>query len=631
MKTNYNNSFLIIGGDSFLITVSWIGSFLLRYNFVIPSERMSFIFPMVPLVLIVKLIIFYCYHLYRGMWRYTSIDDLISIIKASGISFLLLFFISMFIKDGTAVEQSIFIIDGILTILFISGFRLSIRMFFTYAASHPNRPIASYFFPYNEVNPKDSKNLIIIGAGDCAEKIFREIRDNPRLNYHVVGFVDDDPEKIGKYIHGVPVVGKTDILKELVSKTKAEEILIAIPSATSKQMRQIVERCKETGIPYKTVPGMGELIEKKVSIKRIRDVDYTDLLGREVVRLQSKQIGSYIQGSKILVTGAGGSIGSELCRQICKFKPSRLILYERAESPLYDIEMELKNDFPGIQIIPLLADICNLNMLHAAFDKYSPQVIFHAAAYKHVPMLEIYPWQAVMNNIIGTRNVVNMANEYSVERFVFVSTDKAVNPTNVMGTSKRIAEMLIQSQNGCGLSKTRFLTVRFGNVVGSAGSVIPLFKKQIEKGGPITVTHPEVTRYFMTIPEACQLILQAASMGNGGEIFILDMGQPIKILDMAKDLIRFSGLEPEIDIPIQIIGLRPGEKLVEELITSGEGILPTNHEKIMVLRGLSCNPSLLNGNIDRLAQLAQEQNGTEIRKLFKKIVPEYQYNPTYFN
>jgi FlaA1/EpsC-like NDP-sugar epimerase len=360
-----------------------------------------------------------------------------------------------------------------------------------------------------------------------------------------------------------------------------------------------------------------------VTVNAIREVDYRDLLGRELIRLDEDKIGSYLKGQCVMVTGAGGSIGSELCRQICRFRPGRIVMYERAESPLYEIDHELKQDFGDIESIPVLADVREKEQLEKAFHTHRPKTVFHAAAYKHVPMLEIQPWKAVDNNIQGTANLIEITNKFNVERFVFVSTDKAVRPANVMGASKRIAEMLIQSQNGCGLSNTKYMTVRFGNVVGSVGSVVPLFKKQIQKGGPVTVTHPDVTRYFMTIPEASQLILQAGAMGKGGEIFLLEMGTSIKIVDMARDLIRLSGFEPEIDIKIEYIGLRPGEKLSEELIIEGEDVIPTSHEKIMVLRGMDCNLQLLNGEIDQLMQIAKDQETQKIKAKLKEIVPEY--------
>jgi FlaA1/EpsC-like NDP-sugar epimerase len=471
-----------------------------------------------------------------------------------------------------------------------------------------------------------SKNLVIIGAGDCGEIMYREIRDNAQLSYNVVGFLDDNPNKFERKIHGVPVLGKINEIKPIAKKLSIDEALIAIPSANSKQMRRIVDYCKDSEIDYKTIPGLGELINGRITVNTIREVAYRDLLGRDVVKLDVEKIGAYLANQCVLVTGAGGSIGSELCRQICRFRPQHILLYERAESPLYEIELELKQTFAktNIKIIPLLADILDQGQLQETFEKFKPNVVFHAAAYKHVPMLEMQPWKAVVNNIFGTLKLVSVANQYNTDRFVFVSTDKAVRSTNVMGATKRMAEMVVQGQNGCHDSKTRFMTVRFGNVVGSAGSVVPLFKKQIAKGGPLTVTHPEVTRYFMTIPEACQLILQAGSMGKGGEIFLLDMGTPIKIADMARDLIRFSGFEPDVDIKVEFIGMRPGEKLHEELITEGEGILPTSHEKILVLQGVACSMETLNQQLDQLQATAQQRKIAAIKSKLKEFIPDYQ-------
>jgi FlaA1/EpsC-like NDP-sugar epimerase len=439
----------------------------------------------------------------------------------------------------------------------------------------------------------------------------------------VVGFLDDNPDKVGMKIHGVPVLSAISDIEPAAKKVNADEALIAIPSANSKQMRGFVEICDKSGLKFKTMPGMGELINGQITVNAIREVAYRDLLGREIIKLEEEKIGTYLKGKSVLVTGAGGSIGSELCRQICRFKPRRIALYERAESSLYEIELEIKRNFSNTEILAQLADTRDRNQLEKAFEASKPEVVFHAAAYKHVPMLELQPWKAVKNNIQGTRNLVDFANRFKVNRFVFVSTDKAVRPTNVMGATKRVSEMLVQGQNGYGLSHTKFMIVRFGNVAGSVGSVIPLFKKQIKNGGPVTVTHPEVTRFFMTIPEACQLILQAGAMGHGGEIFILDMGTSIKIADMAVDLIRLSGFEPDVDIKIEYVGLRPGEKLYEELITEGEGILPTSHEKIMVLKGADCNLQVLNGSIDDIIKLTRSQDAEIIKAKLREIVPEY--------
>jgi FlaA1/EpsC-like NDP-sugar epimerase len=464
---------------------------------------------------------------------------------------------------------------------------------------------------------------LIIGAGNCGEKILREIEDNPQLRYTVVGFLDDNPSKIGRRIHGIPVRGIIGDLKFVTEKTAADELLIAIPSANAAEMRRIVSLCKQSGIRYKTVPGYGELIGGRVTMKTVREVAYRDLIGRETVKLDERLIEACLKGQRVLVTGAGGSIGSELCRQICRFDPETLILFERAESPLYEIDLELRNSHPHLGVVPVLGDIQDKDCLRKVFERLKPQTVFHAAAYKHVPMLELQPWKALENNILGTLNIVDVSDEFGLERFVLVSTDKAVRPKNVMGASKRVAEMMTLSRNYCVTSNTRFMAVRFGNVVGSVGSVVPLFKKQIETGGPVTVTHPEITRFFMTIREASQLILQAGAMGRGGEIFILDMGTPVKIVDMARDLIRLSGFEPEVDIKIEFIGLRPGEKLFEELITEGENVMPTPHPKILVLKGGACDLNLLNGRIAELIDQAKEQNSERIKSKLSEIVPDY--------
>jgi FlaA1/EpsC-like NDP-sugar epimerase len=575
-------------------------------------------------MLVVKLLIFYFFDLYRGMWRYTSISDLFNIIKAASVSSLFIVSVIAFWTRFIGYPRSVFIIDWCLTLLLISGFRLGIRLYFEFVSEQKTWDIVSRtLFGFLGQRRHDRKNLIIIGAGDCGEKIYREIRDNARLRYNVVGFLDDDKAKMGMKIHAIPVVGQIEDIKDITKKLSADEVLIAIPSASSQQMRRIVNLCKDSGIEFQTIPGMGELINGNVTVSAIREVAYRDLLGREAIKLDEASIGAYIKGRNVLVTGAGGSIGSELCRQICRFQPKKIVLYERAETPLYELQLELRQNFADVEVIVQLADVRDRSQLKKAFEISQPHAVFHAAAYKHVPMLELQPWKAVKNNIQGARNVIDMSNAFGVERFVFVSTDKAVRPVNVMGATKRVVEMLAQGQNSCSITDTRYMIVRFGNVVGSVGSVVPLFKKQIEKGGPVTVTDPKMTRYFMTIQEACQLILQAGSMGEGGEIFLLEMGTPIKIDDMARDLIRLSGFEPDVDINIEYIGLRPGEKLYEELITEGEGVIPTSHEKIMVLKGKECNLDVLNGKIDYLIHLAREQDSEKIKERLQEIVPEY--------
>lgn len=622
----YFNLIVIVCIDIILLGTSWYAAFLLRYNFDLPMDSAVMAVRLLPVVILIKIIAFYFFNVYRGMWRYTSLIDLFNIIKASVLSTLVIIALIIFSHSFTGFARSILVIDGVMTILFISGSRVCLRLYFEMMSEDvANRTLTDRLMGKKK-NRKEAINLLIIGAGDSGEKILREIRDNIRLKYHVVGFLDDDYGKQGRMIHGVPVMGRIDELKSVADRVDVNEVLIAAPSSTSEQMRAIVACCKQSGLVFKTLPGIGELIDGKVSVNAIRDVAYRDLLGREVVHLEEDRIGSYIEQKQVLVTGAGGSIGSELCRQICRFNPKTIVLFDQAESPLYDIDLELRRNFPYIQIVPVLGDIRNQERLFHAFDTHKPQIVFHAAAYKHVPMLEIQPWEAILNNIAGTRNLVNIANQFKVERFVLVSTDKAVRPTNIMGTTKRIAELMVQGQNCDKGAVTRFITVRFGNVVGSVGSVVPLFKRQIEQGGPVTITHPEVTRYFMTIPEASQLILQAGAMGKGGETYILEMGTSIKIADMAKDLIRLSGFEPDKDIKIEYIGLRPGEKLYEELITEGEDIVPTDHKKIMVLSGMICELDLLNGDIDSLIETAKKQDGEMIKTLLKKIVPEYMPN-----
>ena len=615
-----------------LLGCALYGSFLLRFDFQIDARYTVLFWKTLPLVLLVKLAVFYWFDLYRGMWRYTSLNDLFNIIQASLLSSLVTIVAILFINRFEGFPRSIFVIDALLTLLLIAAFRITIRLFFEHAAgeSVPSFVRRAITAAIRRPADRTGTKLIIIGAGDCGEQIYREVRSNPALGYRVIGFLDDHPSKIGMKIHGVPVISNIADIENLGARAGADEAVICIPSATAEQMRRIVAHCKNSGLRYRTVPGYGELINGKVSIAAVREVAYRDLLGREVVNLDQEKIGAYLRGKCVFITGAGGSIGAELCRQVCRYAPARLVLFERAETALYEIELDLRAGFKemSIEIVPLLGDVQNTGQLDHVFARYAPQVVFHAAAYKHVPMLESQPWKAVENNIRGTRNVVEAAKRHRVERFVLVSTDKAVRPTNVMGASKRIAEILLQSQEGADAAGTQFMIVRFGNVVGSAGSVIPLFKKQIRQGGPLTVTHPDITRYFMTITEACQLILQSGAIGSrkGGraEIFILKMGTPVRIVDMARDMIRLSGFEPEVDIPIEFTGLRPGEKLHEELISEGEDVVPTGHDKIMVLmNGSQPNLGTLNGRIDQLMKWAEKQDEKKIREALREMVPEY--------
>lgn len=522
-------------------------------------------------------------------------------------------------------SRGVFLIDGLLTFFFTGGFRLSIRLLYSKGIIFKEKAQQPSF---------QKKSAIIVGAGDAGEMVLREIRNNPFSRYEIEGFVDDNPAKVGRTIHGIKVLGKIEELPELVKGLNIEEILIAIPSATGAQMKRIISICEKCGIPFKTLPGLSELVDGKATVKHFREVSYEDLLRRRPVKLDVKTIANYVKDKTILVTGAGGSIGSELCRQLVRFAPSRLILLDASEANLYEIQTELMYRFEFKNICPVLGNVQYRPVIEGVVDKYRPDIVIHAAAYKHVPMIEIHPWEAVFNNIIGSRNVMNAAVKFKVDRFIMVSTDKAVRPTNVMGASKRVCELIMQSLNG--ENGTKMMCVRFGNVIGSSGSVIPLFKKQIEYGGPITLTHPEVTRYFMTIPEACQLILQAGALGEGGEVFILEMGEPVKIKDIAEELIRLSGKELKKDIDIVFIGLRPGEKLYEELITEGEGIVRTEHKKIFVLKTNNnwyghgsriAFKKWLDLKIRELVAAAEKHDPDLIKKILKELVPEYQpYN-----
>ncbi|CCK78973.1 polysaccharide biosynthesis protein [Desulfobacula toluolica] len=620
------NFYIIFFLDLILFSTAFFFAYLFRFEFILDRSMLNQMLQMLPLVLIVKAAAFFFMGLYKGMFRYVGISDSLKLFRGTVLSSLIIIAIILIMKRFQGYSRAVFLIDGVLTFLFTGGLRISIRFLFKeYMSKQENKSGFNMFKKNKDVMP-----VLIYGAGNSGEKLYREIVENPRLNYDIKGFGDDNKKKQGRAIHGVPVLGGVEQLSGIKEKHKIREVLIAMPSSTGQQMRRVVDECKACALPFKTLPGMGELINGKVSVKVLRDVSYKDLLRRKPVELDTDKISGYINDKIVLVTGAGGSIGSELCRQIIKFQPRQLVLLDVSEPNLYSIQMELKHRAGYQRYATVLGQIQDEDLIDGVMQRYQPQVIFHAAAYKHVPMLERNPWQAVSNNIRGNQVMLEKALEYGVGHFVLVSTDKAVRPTNIMGASKRVCELLVQSYMGNG---TRMMAVRFGNVVGSSGSVIPLFREQIERGGPVTVTHPEVTRYFMTIPEASQLILQAGTQGQGGETFILEMGTPIKIADMARDLIRLSGKEPDDDIEIQFTGLRQGEKLYEELITEGEGIVPTPHEKIMVLKangdwnGLGTQQAFRNQLLTQLNDLyttALLHDVQGIRQKMKEIVPEYE-------
>jgi FlaA1/EpsC-like NDP-sugar epimerase len=612
------NFWIVLGVDLLLLVAAHLLAYIIRFDGAVPQEQWANIF-VLGFLLPFKLVLFNLFGLYRGMWRYTSLADLLSILKACVVAGLIALGGILLLNRFDGFSRAVFVLDALLTFLFIAGFRISLRLSCQSAFCLP-------FFQADASKRQRRKRLLIIGAGDAAEKVTREINDNKALPYMVAGFLDDHAAKIGQQIHGIPVLGPIADLSEYVFKTKAKEVLIAIPSASRDQMQRIVEFCRACEVPFKTLPGLGELISDRVSIKAIRDVSYKDLLGRPPVRLELEEIGEVLGGKTVLVTGAGGSIGSELCRQIVRFRPAKLILMDASEQNLYQIEMELLHEYGFTNYVAVLGKVQDKGLLESLFPHYRPTVVFHAAAYKHVPMVERNPWEGVYNNIFASKRLMEVAARSGVERFIVISTDKAVRPTNVMGATKRMTEILMQGfcekSKGDG-SGTRFMAVRFGNVLGSSGSVIPLFRRQIELGGPVTVTHPDMTRYFMSIEEASQLILQAATMGEGGEVFILEMGTPVRIGQMARDLIQLCGKEPDTEIEIKYTGLRPGEKMYEELITEGEGIVKTGHEKIMVLRGNGASLEDLHDSLEKLKQFASTHDAEGIKVELGKVIPEY--------
>jgi FlaA1/EpsC-like NDP-sugar epimerase len=502
--------------------------------------------------------------------------------------------------------EGVLMLDLFTTVVFLSALRMLIRLYHEefFSDSHGT-----------------ARRFLIVGAGNAGEALLREMLRRRDANYDVVGFIDDDPAKQGMSIHGITVLGNVEQLPQICEKSTIDEIAIAIPSATRKQLRHVVQVCQGTALRFSTVPSLTDIASGKFSVSQMRHVDINDLLGREVVQLDMAQLEKFLKDKVILVTGAGGSIGSEMCRQVCAFGPKLLLLVEQAENPLFFIERELRKNFPDVQMKAVICDIAETARVSQVYEQYHPQVVIHAAAHKHVPLMEGNPGEAIKNNVIGTRNMANAADAFGTDDFVMISTDKAVNPTSIMGSSKRIAEMYIQDLNNT--SKTHFMTVRFGNVLGSNGSVIPIFNKQILEGGPVTVTHPEMTRYFMTIPEASQLVLQAATMGSGGEIFLLDMGEPVKIVDLARELITLSGFRPGEDIEIEFSGLRPGEKLFEELSIEGEDMIPTKHPKIAIWKTISKDRQTLRDGIGKVIDIAHTQDRSKIVAAIKGLIPEF--------
>lgn len=598
------NQYLI---DAALVFISITSAYLIAFNWDLTNPAISQLKYMIPIVIAGRLLTNRALGIYKQMWRYITNADLVRI------------------TESIIIFSSILVIANLLSRNFnvplnIPYGVISIELMYTLICFVAIRLCRKVIFEYHDIKKRrtskaDAVRTILIGAGEAGQQILHETIHKPQLGIKIIGFLDDDERKENTVINQVPILGKVSDIVRIIDQNEVDQFIICIPSASEKQIRQIHKLCTKSKIATKIVPGLSELIDGKVKIEQLREINITDLLKRDPITLHVESV-KYIRDSRVLITGAGGSIGSELCRQIAKFKPKELILLGKGENSIYLIDEELKELYPELTLYPVIADVKNRFRIEHIFKKYKPDVIFHAAAHKHVPLMESQPSEAVMNNVIGTKNVAELAKQYHCNTFVMISTDKAVNPTNIMGSTKRVSELIIQdlAQNS---TTTKFVAVRFGNVLGSRGSVIPKFKKQIAKGGPVTVTHANMTRYFMTIPEASQLVIQAGSLGNGGEIFILDMGKPVKIMDLAKDIIRLSGKVPNKDIMIQVTGLRPGEKIFEELLTSEEGINATSYNKIFVAPITSFDSNYLEAQVEKLEKNAIANNDDEIKRILK--------------
>ena len=597
--------------DLVLILASYYLAFIFRFYYDdglrdITSIYMSHIIRIL-FFAIIYILSFYTFKQYKSIWTLAGYREFINGVIASAIAMFLSIGISL--TSQSRIPLLATILAGIIITISCNGIRVLWRVL--------RRAIK-----YGEVEKSgDVKNVLIIGAGSGGALVSSEFKKFPHLRKKVVAFIDDDKQKLGTYVNGVKVYGNRNDIVTVAKEKKVDEIIIAIAYIKDGVLKGIIESCKEAKAQVKIMPGVAEMIDGKFSINKIRDVDVEDLLGRESIKLDHEGISDYLEGKIVLVTGGGGSIGSELCRQISKFNPKQLIIFDIYENNAYEIQNELRRNYPKLKLITLIGSVRDKVRLQEVYNTYKPQVVFHAAAHKHVPLMEDSPTEAIKNNVVGTFNVARIASEYNVERFVLISTDKAVNPTNVMGATKRMCEMIVQSLDK--VSKTEFVAVRFGNVLGSNGSVVPLFKKQIENGGPITLTHKDITRYFMTIPEAAQLVLQAGAYARGGEIFVLDMGEPVKIYDLAENLIKLSGFEPHKDIKIEVTGLRPGEKLYEELLMNEEGLTETKHRKIFIGKPGEFELGDVENKVSNLLGIAVSGNDVVLRERLKEYVPTY--------
>ena len=569
----------------------------------IPPEYAQAAMEFLPYYILASLVIFFLARMYSTMWSVAGVREALHVVAACGLASLVQIAGMMLLQ--LSVPRSFFLVSFAALCAKELGIRLSYRVVISLFGNH---------------SKKAAKRIMIVGAGTSGSVILKEMTTSSLVNGCVVCFVDDDKNKAGKFLNGVPVAGNRNDIPRLAEEYKIDEIYIAIPSASAKERKAIIEICRETGCQVKILPGIYQLINGEVSIAKLRNVEIEDLLGRDPIRVNLDEIMGYVSGKVVLVTGGGGSIGSELCRQVASHNPKQLIIFDIYENNAYDIQLELKEKYPDLDLVVLIGSVRNTHRIETVFEKYRPDIVYHAAAHKHVPLMEDSPNEAIKNNVFGTYKTAKAADKYGTKRFVLISTDKAVNPTNIMGASKRMCEMVVQMMNA--RSKTDFVAVRFGNVLGSNGSVIPLFKKQIEQGGPVTVTHPDIIRYFMTIPEAVSLVLQAGAYAKGGEIFVLDMGEPMKILDLAKNLIRLSGYTPDVDIPIVFTGLRPGEKLYEELLMNEEGMQDTPNKLIHIGKPIEFDMERFEGQLEELDPIAN-QDGDRIREAVMKIVITY--------
>jgi len=601
--------------DIAVLSLAYWLSFLFRLEFAIPRPWLHVLLVTWPYAVILQYAGLALFGVPRLSWRYISIGDVTRVLSAVSVANAVLLFVRLvgpYIGpqlEILVIPLGVIAMNFVLALLGLVGIR-AVRRLQGEANDRKQKTTGS-----------ERHRVLLIGAGQAGVMVAREIMNRPDLNLQPVGFLDDDPSKLSTSIGGIPVLGRTRDVREIAERKHVQRALITIANAPGKDIRRIAELCRDAELETKIIPGMYEIVGEKVNLSRIREVAIEDLLGREPVQLDEDVVGASIGSRVVLVTGAGGSIGSELCRQVSRFGPSRLVLVERYENALFEIHRELTQAFPHVPIEPCVADVCDATRMEQVFTATKPEFVFHAAAHKHVPMMEWNPCEAVKNNVGGTRVVADLSNQHGVQRFVLVSTDKAVNPTSVMGATKRIAEIYVQALSH--RSTTRFVTVRFGNVLGSAGSVIPIFREQIAKGGPVTVTHPDMRRYFMTIPEASQLVLQAGGMGEGGEIYILDMGEPVRIVDLARDLITLSGLRPDEDIEIRFSGVRPGEKLFEELSTDAEHADKTKHPKVFIGRIKSHAWEAVSIGVDALFDLAKDAQVERVRAALGDLVPEY--------